>query len=62
MRQRTYPQVKPADPAATSASALRAVQVSLDRRDSTIGGPESADRTVGAGRHAGGDATTCDDD
>ncbi len=33
MRQRTYPQVKPADPAATSASALQAVQVALDRRD-----------------------------
>jgi hypothetical protein len=33
MRQRSYPQVKPADPAASSASALQAVQVSLDRRD-----------------------------
>jgi hypothetical protein len=33
MRQRTYPQVKPADPAATSASALQAVQFALDRRD-----------------------------
>ncbi|HUC57819.1 MAG TPA: hypothetical protein VMA95_10480 [Streptosporangiaceae bacterium] len=33
MRQRTYPQVKPADPAATSASALQAVQRSLDLRD-----------------------------
>jgi hypothetical protein len=41
MRQRTYPQVKPADPAATSASARHAVQVALDRRDN--GGDASAD-------------------
>jgi hypothetical protein len=62
MRQRTYPQVKPADPAATSASALQAVQVALDRRDSATGGPESASRTAGASKHNGGDAHADDDE
>jgi hypothetical protein len=33
MRPVSYPEVRPADPADTSASALRAVQVALDRRD-----------------------------
>ena len=33
MRPVSYPEVRPADPAVTSASALHAVQVALDRRD-----------------------------
>ena len=33
MRSEYYPEVRPADPAVTSASALHAVQVALDRRD-----------------------------
>ncbi len=33
MRQRRYPEDQPADTAASSVSALHAVQVALDRRD-----------------------------
>jgi hypothetical protein len=33
MRTMSYPEVRPADPAVTAASALHAVQVALDRRD-----------------------------
>jgi len=33
MKLRTYPEVQPADPADSSASAQHAVQVALDRRD-----------------------------
>ena len=33
MRPTSYPEVLPADPADSSASALQAVQVALDRRD-----------------------------
>ena len=32
-RGRSHPEVRPADPAVTAASALHAVQVALDRRD-----------------------------
>ncbi|MDR2987951.1 MAG: hypothetical protein LBV34_24245 [Nocardiopsaceae bacterium] len=32
-RARSHPEVRAADPAVTSASALHAVQVALDRRD-----------------------------
>ncbi len=40
IRPNSYPEVQPADPADVSASALHAVQVSLDRRDN--GGDASA--------------------
>ena len=33
MRTMSYPEVRPADPAVTAASAQHAVQVALDRRD-----------------------------
>lgn len=33
MMRHSYPEVQPADPADTSASARKAVQVALDRRD-----------------------------
>ena len=32
-RGNSHPEVRPADPAVTTASALHAVQVALDRRD-----------------------------
>jgi len=46
----SYPEVRAADPAVTTASALHAVQVALDRRDNGGDGRSAGDEQAGRTR------------
>jgi len=50
MRPNSYPEVQPADPADSSASALQAVQVALDRRDNGGDASSTGDEEAGQRR------------
>ncbi len=49
-RGRSHPEVRAADPAVTTASALHAVQVALDRRDNGGDGSPAGDEQAGRTR------------